>query len=110
MHSIEITKVDTTTINGFEGVVCKIHYVLTWTSENKDSASDSFRLLLVDPIDEASWPETSNLVPYDALTEAQVTAWIEGSNTFDDLCLSLRQRGQTPTPVTDSPNLPWANA
>jgi hypothetical protein len=110
MHSIEITKVDTATINGFENVVCKIHYVLTWTNENGSTASENFRLLLVDPLDEKHWPDTSGLISYESLTEAQVKAWIEGSNTFDNLCLSLSQRAPIEPPVTENPTLPWVAA
>lgn len=109
MHSIEITKVDTATINGFENVVCKIHYTLTWTNEKGRAVSEKFRLLLVDPLDELNLPDMSNLIPYTSLTEAQVKTWIESSNTFDSVCLSLSQRTSTEAAVTENPTLPWAS-
>lgn len=106
-HTIAINKVDTKTINGFENVVCRIYYTLTWT-DGTNTSNDTFVIMLVDPDDPDNYPDTSELVPYANLTQSQMETWIEGQDVFPKLVLSLSQR-KAFAPDSNNPDLPWAS-
>lgn len=109
-HSIEITGVDTKTINGFDDVVCRIRYTLTWTNSDSSAVSEDFSLLLVDPDDTSQYPDTSGFTAFDSITETQMKGWIEADAAFEGFTRSLSQRIIiAPTPSTSSPALPWAS-
>ena len=107
-YGIQIDKMLTKTINGFDNVVCMVRYTLTWTNDDGNSASQQFPLLLVDPDDVKNYPDTTGFIPYANLTEAQVKSWIENQKVFPNLCKSLQQRIRKPAKTAEESVLPWA--
>ena len=106
-HTIIINNVDTKTINGFDNVVCRVHYTLT-VSNGLNSVSEEFKLLLIDPDDVENYPDTSSFTEYANLTQEQMIGWVEADVAFNNIVRSLNQQLPQPsTETTNSPTLPW---
>ena len=106
MHTINILKIRTATIDSVDNVITDIVYEMSYTEGNQ-TVSDEFKLMICDPHDPETTIDGQSFTQLPSVTENQIKGWIEADPVTEKLKLSLTQRIPK-AEVTTEASLPWA--
>jgi len=102
-YNLNIVKLDVKVLdNGLSDVVYVVHWKYTATTENEEFTST------MSGIANVASPDPENFIPFEDLTQSQVTDWVESAvdlEKFRDALDNIILEKQTPT--TELKDVPW---